>query len=370
MSAGLQTTCKSALLDAALTYAARGWQVLPLHGIDAHSRCSCGRADCESPGKHPRTKNGLNDATTDTGQIMRWWNRWPEANIGIRTGYASGIFVLDIDSPEALEQLRSTSQNLPTDSCRQKTGRGWQYFFKVPDFPVKNSTGKIATDIDVRGEGGYVVVPPSRHISGRTYTWLLDTEPGLAPDWLLSELAATPRVEHPTHSRSASPTVNSHYTQAALRGEVERMAQAIPGTRNDTLNRAAFSLGRLEGQGLPRNEAEAQLVATAVDIGLTDTAARRTFASGWRAGTQQPRLVPDQHHQAMVERHEPVEAQPTPSPSFPRTDSGNAELFAHLYRDIVRYDHQRRQWLIWQGHRFASDVDGHILRLAYSHVQD
>ena len=82
---------------AALEYAQRGWHVLPLHSI-RNGRCSCGKAECESPGKHPRTTSGLKDATTDPEQIRAWWETWPAANVGTRTGAEAGIFALDLDS--------------------------------------------------------------------------------------------------------------------------------------------------------------------------------------------------------------------------------------------------------------------------------
>ena len=84
-------------LDAALDYASRGWAVIPLHHPTTARPCSCGRADCDSPGKHPRTDHGVKDATTDETAIRRWWGQDPAANVGIATGAVSGIAVVDID---------------------------------------------------------------------------------------------------------------------------------------------------------------------------------------------------------------------------------------------------------------------------------
>lgn len=78
------------LLEAALTYAATGLSVLPLH-VPADGVCSCGGNNCSSPGKHPRTRHGLEDATADPAVVADWWRRWPSANVGIRTGAASGV---------------------------------------------------------------------------------------------------------------------------------------------------------------------------------------------------------------------------------------------------------------------------------------
>src|SRR5215470_11391526 len=80
----------------ALYYASRGWPVLPLHSVEG-GRCRCGDATCRSPGKHPRTQHGVKEASAHSRQIGRWWQWWPDANVGIATGVASGLLVLDID---------------------------------------------------------------------------------------------------------------------------------------------------------------------------------------------------------------------------------------------------------------------------------
>ncbi len=64
-------------LQDALQYAAKGWRVLPLHGVTASRTCTCGKSDCSSVGKHPRTAHGVKDATTDEAVIRSWWRRWP-----------------------------------------------------------------------------------------------------------------------------------------------------------------------------------------------------------------------------------------------------------------------------------------------------
>ena len=85
------------LLQAARAFAARGWPVFPCHTPTPGGGCSCRQA-CGRVGKHPRTKHGLKDATTDEATICRWWTMWPQANIGIATGAVSGLVVLDEDS--------------------------------------------------------------------------------------------------------------------------------------------------------------------------------------------------------------------------------------------------------------------------------
>lgn len=168
------------MLEHALEYAAQGLQVLPLYGFDAAGRCACGNPDCKSPGKHPMTRSGVKSASDDPGLITRWWTQAPNANIGIATGRASGVWVLDIDAKSdgyasfdrAREQLGD-----PGETWMAATGGGGMHiYFLYPGVQVQNKVA-ILKGIDVRGDGGYVVAPPSRHASGAKYEWMV--EPGL-----------------------------------------------------------------------------------------------------------------------------------------------------------------------------------------------
>src|SRR4051812_15140550 len=85
------------MVDYALEYAAQGWPIIPLCTPDADGNCSSHKDCGKSSGKRPRTFNGLKDATTEEETIRRWWDMWPDANIGIRTGAESNIAVLDVD---------------------------------------------------------------------------------------------------------------------------------------------------------------------------------------------------------------------------------------------------------------------------------
>jgi len=179
------------MLNTALVYAARGWPVLPVHGIK-QGKCSCRKSNCTSPGKHPLTRHGLKDATTDKAKITQWWQKWPHANIGIVTGEVSGLVVLDIDPDkggyESLQDLIDLHAPLP-ETLSQITGSGGKhYLFKYPDNPIGNSVSKLGKGIDIRGDGGYIVVAPSNYISGGSYSWQSDvneTELADMPEWLL-----------------------------------------------------------------------------------------------------------------------------------------------------------------------------------------
>jgi hypothetical protein len=179
------------LLTAALDYARKGFRVFPLHSVHDHGRCSCGRQACGSPGKHPRNWNGLKGATTKEAQILTWWKKFPDANIGIRTG--TGLLVLDVDEDEGEDSLRELEEKhgkVP-ETWECLTGRGRHLYLKSPtDKYTKSSRSLIGAKLDVRCEGGYVLAPPSRHYFGNRYEWECTCHPedilmAEAPEWLI-----------------------------------------------------------------------------------------------------------------------------------------------------------------------------------------
>ena len=165
------------MIEHAHAYAARGWPVFPLYEI-ADDHCSCGKSKCRSPGKHPRIRGGLTRATTDRVQIDNWWRRSPSSSIGVATGKPSGLIALDIDRDkggfECFDQLIHVIGALP-ETLTQKTGSdGFHYLFSAPTGPIRNSASRLGAGIDIRGDGGYIVAPPSTHLSGHVYRWLSD----------------------------------------------------------------------------------------------------------------------------------------------------------------------------------------------------
>jgi len=151
------------------------------------------KSGCHSPGKHPRTKNGLKDASTDPNQIQTWWLRWPQASIGLVTGAASGTFVVDADNEPARQKLDEFGVLPPTRTV--KTARGWHLYFRYPtDGVIRNDAGKLCSGIDIRGEGGYVLAPPSLHPSGVRYELRTEDPIAPAPEWLLERLRRQLRV--------------------------------------------------------------------------------------------------------------------------------------------------------------------------------
>lgn len=159
--------------EAALHYARRGWAVFPLYEPAENGLCSCGNPKCPSPGKHPRVKHGVLEATTNEALIQEWWTKWREANIGIATGKRSGVVVLDVDprhgGDKSLAELEAMGGALKTLEC-ETGGGGRHLYFLAPEERLKNKVG-FMPGLDFRGDNGYVVAPPSTHITGGLYRW-------------------------------------------------------------------------------------------------------------------------------------------------------------------------------------------------------
>ena len=284
---------------AAVVYARRGWPVFPCHSpLGSRTACTCGMPDCASPGKHPRVRNGLHAATTDEPQVRRWWDRWPRANVGIRTGEQSGLVVVDVDpahgGAESLDRLVSAHGRFFDDTRTVRTGGGgWHFYFKHPGGLVRNDTGRrLGLGIDVRGDGGYVLAPPSLHSSGKRYELGEPRrEVAALPEWLVDRL-----TREPSHPRfpSTDPMTGPHserWAGAAFTGEMDRLRAAQEGTRNDTLNRIAFRLGQIVAAGaLDEQRVRSALVQGAQAIGLGEREAVTTVESGMQAGERHPRV--------------------------------------------------------------------------------
>jgi hypothetical protein len=181
------------MLDAALEYAERGVSVFPVWWIQA-GRCACGHSSCENPGKHPLGKavpNGLKNATTDPGTIRAWWARYPRAHIGMPTSWCA---VLDVDPRHGgdftLAALEQEYGPLP-ETAEVLTGGGGRHVYFARVDGLRPSAGVLGPGLDMRAEGGYVLLPPSGHVSGGTYVDemlhpLFDTPLAPMPAWLVA----------------------------------------------------------------------------------------------------------------------------------------------------------------------------------------
>lgn len=308
----------NALLAAALQCAARGWHVLPLRPA----------------GKQPLTRHGCQEATVDAPTITVWWRRWPQANVGIACG-PSGLVVIDLDHGrgglEAWADLRGRYAFDDATVMALTGGGGMHLYFQAPaDLPIGNSAGRLGPGIDVRGSGGYVVAPPSRHPSGRAYAWDVGFHPDettLAPlPPPLSQLLAASAKGHAETATPASPIPEGQRNAAlaSLAGSMRRRGMS----RGAIL--AALTVTNRERCRPPLPQAEVERVARSV--------ARYPAAENVTSALEGTLAA------------------------LPRTDAGNAEAFVALHGGRFRHDHRRHSWLAWDGARWREDTDGEAER--------
>ena len=166
-------------------YAKLGWHIFPIKPKE----------------KIPLIRRWPTRATTEFKQIHYWWQKWPDANIGIVTGQISGFFVVDIDTYHngdwTLSYLEDSFGSLPP-SAMSSTGNGGKHLlFQYPEKVISNSSGKLGEGLDIRGNGGYIVAPPSLHPSGANYRWIAPPwkqKIALPPTWLV-DLLAPPKID-------------------------------------------------------------------------------------------------------------------------------------------------------------------------------
>lgn len=254
-----RSNSRGSLLEDALSDARRGWRVFPIYEVTEGGRCSCGNADCQHPGKHPRTPHGVKDATTDEATIRWWWQKWPRANIGIATGVASGLIVLDSDprhgGHESLRTLRERYAPFPKTPEAKSGGGGDHLYMKHPGKGVViRNLSRLGNfpGLDLKGDGGYIIAPTSAHISGRPYEWRRSRHPDLidlaeAPAWLLA-LASLPRADESAKEESPAR-------------KWAKLLEGVPhGQRHDTAVRIA---GYYVGIGREPEEIQAMLLGFA-----------------------------------------------------------------------------------------------------------
>lgn len=274
------------MLDSALALARDGFLVFPLvYGTKIPEGGS----------------SGFKDATANVVVIRRLFGGSYRRNLGVRTGAASRFWVLDIDAPESLAALEASHGRLP-ETRMVRSSRGHHYWWRLGSVPIPCRNSKIAPSIDAKGDGGYVLVPPSVHPDGVVYEWHNDAPLVEAPAWLV-ELAVKREapsvseraVAYQRHPDSVGGPLS--YGRAALQRETALLAGAGAGGRNHQLNRSAFALYQLVAGGvLDGSEVERGLIEACVANGLAaDTKSggmsqvMRTIRSGARAGLQHPR---------------------------------------------------------------------------------
>jgi putative DNA primase/helicase len=233
--------------------------------------------------------------------VADFWQRHPGAMVGLPTGAASGVYVVDLDVDKATgERIGEASLealgigHLLTDPAQPRVrtpSGGLHLLFRHPGPGFGNTAGKLGPKIDTRGEAGYVIAPGTVTPKGR-YT------PEASIDWrnlpplpeaLRAALAAPQRPAEPPSAPANGGAANG-WGQAALAGELARLLAAPVGQRNHALNRTAFRLAQAAAAGtLDATEAQTRLRAAALSIGLSPQEVEATVASGWQAGLESPR---------------------------------------------------------------------------------
>ncbi len=216
------------ILESALSYERAGMSIIPL----------------EPRGKKPLIQwEPYQKKRAAPAEVAAWWKKWPNANIGIVCGAASGIIALDVDGPEGRKTLQEGKYQLPPTRINSTGGGGWHYIYKYPGFECRNFARKagetLLPGVDFRGDGGYIVAPPSVHRTGQNYCWAVDdTTISEAPEWLLQLIR-----------------------QQGTRGRItadEWRESITEGRRNEELTRRA---GSLLAKGIPWEEALTMLQA-------------------------------------------------------------------------------------------------------------
>lgn len=330
------------MLAAALEWAARGWPVFP---CSPKTKRPLVPRDKNAAGEPIPNTGGLSKATTDAAQISAWWKKWPKALIGM-TPAGNGCFVLDFD-PEVdadtgevftLERLKAETEALigcalPETAAVVTPSDGVHVYYRQPQDggPLINNAGSLPDHVDVRGDGGYVIVPPSRMGPGAefpnaAYRWYKSIEAvGIAE--APPELITVLRERKKRAAESDIPSIDAidpqgrdgfapdpqaarrlasfdearrraieRYVETVLSAECKRTATAPPGKRNVQLNESALKLGHLVGAGvIGEGAVRAALEGAATSSGLTAAdgiaSVRATIDSGLRAGVAEPQDI-------------------------------------------------------------------------------
>lgn len=315
---------RNATLEAALHYAANGIPIFPVNAK-----------------KEPLTAHGFYDATTDAASIRAWWLKEPGAGVAIPTGASSGFVVVDLDprngSDATVAALEKKHGPFPATVTSRTGGGGTHLLFRHPGGTIPCGADKLGPGVDIKADGGYIVVPPSPHESGGTYAWLVEhglgqIELAELPAWslpLIREPKKRERAPRSTASEAGAPFVDGH--------------------RNEAL---ASLAGTMRRRGMSARSILAALVE--------ENAARC-----------KPPLDRNEVQKIAesITRYTPTDPISPPAPEAERpieephhTDTGNAARFVRDHGGDVLFCHPWNRWLVWDGVRWARDERGEISR--------
>jgi hypothetical protein len=333
-------------MDAARYYAGRGLPVFPCNPLNKAPLIGRDKDADDNP---IEKTGGLYKATTNIDQVRAWWTMWPNAMIGIPMGEVSGVWAIDPDAPKEpgdpdgpknWEELQRQHGFAPRTHTHDTPGGGQHHLYRYrPDKPVTNTEGALkGLGINVRGNGGYVIFPPSANAEGKDYV-IADPEEFFnfaeAPDFLYDmvlakETASTEAADEeepaPYKPTGGSTKSRRRYAEAALQGECKFLSRMAKGSqrRNIELNNSALKLGTLVASGdLTESEVRTALFSASVHNGLTQDpncgprGVRDTISSGLRKGMQTPRIIPDRGHACSYSTSDEATAGGEPSGAWP-----------------------------------------------------
>jgi P4 family phage/plasmid primase-like protien len=410
----------SELGASAVWYAKHGWRVLPVR-----ERL-----------KKPMLLGWEKDATTNLATLEHWWSKWPLANVGIACGPETGLWVLDVDGArgqESLEDLQRIHGRLPETVCQVTGSGGQQFFFRFPEgVTIPNRVG-FRKGLDVRSEGGQVLVPPSIHPNGRAYAWDLrpDEYPlAEAPAWLIAIVQDTRTTDQTADPLKASTAAGPTHP-SIIRRAVAYLAKLPPSISGSNGHGAAYraAAALVHGFALDAEEARRLFVehfnprcqpewdGKEIDHKITQAFAKdHAEARGYLlarspARTQEERptraAAPHDGEDVFSRREEAAQARaeneaaasnfpqdeddepkdglppaaatgPTGGtgtegddrPEFPLNDLGNALRFAYVHGERVRYCHTWDSWLIWTGTHWEKDLVTRVVLLMESAISE
>lgn len=442
---GISRLNTAELSVAALTYARAGLPVFPVFGVTSAGVCECGDAECDRPGKHPRVK-WTREATVAEGEVVSWWARWPTANIGLPTGARSGLVVIDLDLAELeltdpdgttrfavedgeaeLSQLleRELGQGWDAKRLREltlaaRTGGGGSHLF-LRDPAGVGSVTRWLPAVDLRGDGGYVLLTPSRHASGGAYAWQTELAPWVPEARLAGQLRLARGSASPGSRERGRASLSEHGEDGVSVGYREAKRDGPgEGERDEFFNKYAFELRK---RGFRRNAAIAELrrvweltpgggapstrtpprpyrwetvhekvkrVWDSVDadpdaLALEPVADElNQWAHSAAASVQAPQRPADDPLAVIAETGgtSPDQTGDVPPPrgggvhvleseleAERASDLGNGTRFARLFRDRVKYV-TGAGWFIWNGTYWKPDASDLVVQLTREVIQD
>ncbi len=293
-------------------------------------------------------------------QVQEFFIRNPDHNYGVLAGGQTDLLVLDVDGPKgdaSLQKLARTHGPLP-QTLKINTHRGYHLYLRGGGKIIRNSTGKLlGAGVDVRGQGGYVVGPGSRHPEGGSYRVdkfhaLFPLSIAPAPKWLMNLLTLASTTERQKSSKASGRLASF------ARAEAQKVAAAPKGSRNDQLNRSAFAVGQAVGPGYKKGPRLRETLAlAALASGLAEAEIDATIESGFNAGTRDARALTAPFAEGAAD------ALAETLSNLGETDTDNAKRLITRYGELVRHA-PGVGWLLYDGKRWAPDKLEQRRRLA------